>query len=97
MVTVYVEEGTTKEENAKNLEQAIRRFRKAVEKEGVLDEYHKRQYFTKPSAVKHQKKVLIQHQIKLQKKEEEFLANNKYAEEKLKKKRGYNNYSNNKE
>lgn len=60
MVTVQVEND--------NLERAIRKFKKEVEKEGIIEEYRKRQYFVKPSAVEHQKKVYLQHQIALQNK-----------------------------
>ena len=60
MVTVEVEND--------NLDRALRKFRKEVEKEGIMDEYKKRQYFVKPSAVEHQKKVSIQHHLDLQKK-----------------------------
>lgn len=60
MVTVQVEND--------NLEKAIRKFKKEVEKEGIIEEYRKRQYFVKPSAVEHQKKVHLQHQMDLQKK-----------------------------
>lgn len=51
-----------------NLEKALRKFRKEVEKEAILEEYKRRQYFVKPSAVKHQKEVSLQHQIDLQNK-----------------------------
>lgn len=61
MVTVMVEDG--------NLEKAIRKFRKEVEKEGILEEYKKRQYFVKPSAVVHQQKVTQEHYKELAKKE----------------------------
>lgn len=60
MVTVMVEND--------NLEKALRKFRKEVEKEAILEEYKRRQYFVKPSAVKHQKEVSLQHQIDLQNK-----------------------------
>lgn len=60
MVTVQVEND--------NLERAIRKFKKEVEKEGIIDEYRRRQYFVKPSAVEHQKKVYLQHQLDLQNK-----------------------------
>ena len=60
MVTVQVEDN--------NLEKAIRKFKKEVEREGIIEEYRKRQYFLKPSAVEHQKKVSQQHQADLQQK-----------------------------
>lgn len=61
MVTVKVEDD--------NLERALRKFRKEVEKEGILDEYKSRQYFVKPSAIEHQKKVSLEHHKKLAKKD----------------------------
>ena len=60
MVTVQVEND--------NLERAIRKFKKEVEKEGIIEEYRRRQYFVKHSAVEHQKKVYLQHQLDLQNK-----------------------------
>lgn len=57
MVTVQVEND--------NLEKAIRKFKREVEKEGIIEEYRKRQYFVKPSMVEHQKKVYQQHLTEL--------------------------------
>jgi small subunit ribosomal protein S21 len=37
-----------------NLEKAISRFKRMVEKEGIIREYKKRQYFQKPSAINHE-------------------------------------------
>lgn len=37
-----------------NLEKAIKRFKRKVEKEGIIREFKKRQYFEKPSAKKHE-------------------------------------------
>ncbi|MBI9097482.1 MAG: 30S ribosomal protein S21 [Spirochaetaceae bacterium] len=37
-----------------NLEKAIKRFKNKVEKEGIIREFKKRQYFLKPSAKKHE-------------------------------------------
>jgi small subunit ribosomal protein S21 len=37
------------------LEKAIKRFRRKVEKEGIIREYRRREYFTKPSTLKHEK------------------------------------------
>lgn len=36
------------------LEKALNRFKKMVEKEGIVREFKKRQYFQKPSAIKHE-------------------------------------------
>lgn len=57
MVTVQVEND--------NLEKALRKFRKEVEKEGIIDEYRQRQYFMKPSQRRHQKEVSIRHHLDL--------------------------------
>lgn len=35
------------------LEKAIKRFKKSIDKEGILKEYKERQYFLKPSTKKH--------------------------------------------
>jgi small subunit ribosomal protein S21 len=36
------------------LERAIKRFKRQVEKEGIIKEFKKRQYFEKPSTIKHE-------------------------------------------
>ncbi len=38
------------------LEKALKRFKKQVEKEGIIREWKKRQYFQKPSAQRHEQK-----------------------------------------
>ena len=35
-----------------NLEKAIKRFKRMVDKEGIVREYKKREYFEKPSTIK---------------------------------------------
>lgn len=35
------------------LDKAIKRFKKSIDKEGILKEFKERQYFLKPSAKKH--------------------------------------------
>ena len=37
-------------ESNENLEKAIKRFKRMVEKEGIIREYKKREYYEKPSA-----------------------------------------------
>lgn len=37
-----------------NLEKAIKRFKRKVEKEGIIREFKRRQYFEKPSAKRHE-------------------------------------------
>ena len=38
-------------DDSENLEKAIKRFKRMVEKEGIIREYKKREYFEKPSAI----------------------------------------------
>lgn len=38
------------------LEKAIKRFKRMVEKEGIIREWKKREYFEKPSAIRNRKK-----------------------------------------
>lgn len=55
MVTVKVEDD--------NLERAIRKFRKEVNKEDILQEARDRKYFEKPSAKKHKQKVSLKRKL----------------------------------
>jgi small subunit ribosomal protein S21 len=41
------------------LEKAIKRFKRMVEKEGVIREFKKREYFEKPSTILNRKKKAI--------------------------------------
>ena len=56
MATISVEE-------TENLEKAIKRFKRMVEKEGIIREYKKREYFEKPSAILHQKKTTLERKL----------------------------------
>ncbi|MCR5062050.1 MAG: 30S ribosomal protein S21 [Spirochaetales bacterium] len=56
MATISVEE-------SENLEKAIKRFKRMVEKEGIIREYKKREYFEKPSAILHQKKTTLERKL----------------------------------
>ncbi|MBI9097112.1 MAG: 30S ribosomal protein S21 [Spirochaetaceae bacterium] len=48
-----------------DLEKAIKRFKRKVEKEGIIREFKKRQYFRKPSILKHeQKKERVRKELK---------------------------------
>ncbi|MDY3721144.1 MAG: 30S ribosomal protein S21, partial [Treponema sp.] len=47
-------------DDSENLEKAIKRFKRMVEKEGIIREYKKREYFEKPSATLHQKKTTLE-------------------------------------
>ena len=42
-------------EDSENLEKAIKRFKRMVEKEGIIREWKKREFFEKPSTVKNRK------------------------------------------
>ena len=41
------------------LEKAIKRFKRMVEKEGIIREFKKREYFEKPSTILNRKKKAI--------------------------------------
>ena len=56
MATIFVED-------SENLERAIKRFKRTVEKEGIIREYKKREYFEKPSAILHQKKTTLERKL----------------------------------
>lgn len=47
------------------LEKALKRFKRLVEKEGIVREYKRREYFEKPSTINHRKKkALVRKQAK---------------------------------
>ena len=50
-------------EDSENLEKAIKGFKRMVEKEGIIREFKKREYFVKPSAINHQKKVALERKL----------------------------------
>jgi small subunit ribosomal protein S21 len=45
------------------LEKAIKRFKRMVEKEGIIREWKKREYFEKPSAIKNRKQKALQRKM----------------------------------
>ena len=45
------------------LEKAIKRFKRMVEKEGIIREYKKREYYEKPSTILNRKKKSIQRKL----------------------------------
>ena len=45
------------------LEKAIKRFKRMVEKEGIIREFKKREYYEKPSTVLNRKKKAIQRKL----------------------------------
>ena len=72
MATINVDE-------TENLEKAIKRFKRMVEKEGIIREFKRREYFEKPSALLHQKKTTLERKLlnkrrKSEKKDHEFLG-----------------------
>ncbi len=42
------------------LEKAIKRFKRMVEKEGIIREWKKREYFEKPSTIKNKKRKALE-------------------------------------
>ena len=50
-------------DDSENLEKALKRFKRLVEKEGIIREYKKREYFVKPSAILHQKKTTLERKL----------------------------------
>jgi small subunit ribosomal protein S21 len=45
------------------LEKAIKRFKRMVEKEGIIREYKRREYYEKPSTILNRKKKAIQRKL----------------------------------
>ena len=56
MASIYVEEN-------ENLEKAIKRFKRMVEKEGIIRENKKREYYEKPSTILNRKNKAIQRKL----------------------------------
>ena len=54
-----------------NLEKAIKRFKRMVEKEGIVREYKKHEYYVKPSSTNHQKKTTLERKLLNQKRKSE--------------------------
>ena len=46
-----------------NLEKAIKRFKRRVEKEGIIREYKKREYYEKPSTILNRKNKSLQRKL----------------------------------
>lgn len=46
-----------------HLEAALKRFKRQVDKEGILREYKEKQYYTKPSLAKHQRIRSLKHKL----------------------------------
>jgi len=50
-------------DDTENLEKAIKRFKRMVEKEGIIREWKKREYFEKPSTIKNRKKKALERKL----------------------------------
>ena len=53
--------------NNENLENALRRFKRQMEKGGVLSDYKRKEYFEKPSEIKKEETFLLQRKDKTKK------------------------------
>ncbi|MBN2050127.1 MAG: 30S ribosomal protein S21 [Spirochaetales bacterium] len=53
MAQIHIDEGEP-------LEKAIKRFKRMVEKEGIIREWKKREYYEKPSTIKNRKKKAME-------------------------------------
>ena len=58
-----------------NIESAIKRFRKEVEKECILKELKDRQYYKKPSLVKRDEAIKLEKRIKRKERKKRYFAN----------------------
>lgn len=47
-------------EDSEPLEKALKRFKRMVEKEGIIREWKKREYFEKPSTIKNRKRKALE-------------------------------------
>ncbi len=56
MATIIVEE-------SENLEKAIKRFKRMVEKEGIIREFKKREYYEKPSTILNRKNKTLERKL----------------------------------
>lgn len=52
-----------KVDDAENLEKAIKRFKRMVEKEGIIREWKKREFFEKPSTINNRKKKALERKL----------------------------------
>ncbi|HZK19156.1 MAG TPA: 30S ribosomal protein S21 [Treponemataceae bacterium] len=50
-------------DESENLEKAIKRFKRMVDKEGIVREYKKREYFEKPSTIKNRQNKTLQRKL----------------------------------
>jgi small subunit ribosomal protein S21 len=52
-----------KVDDGENLEKAIKRFKRMVEKEGIIREWKKREYYEKPSTIRNRKRKSMERKI----------------------------------
>ncbi|AHC15026.1 SSU ribosomal protein S21p [Salinispira pacifica] len=52
-----------KVDEGENLEKTIKRFKRMVEKEGIIREWKKREYYEKPSTIKNRKRKALERKI----------------------------------
>jgi len=50
-------------DDTENLEKAIKRFKRMVEKEGIIREWKKREYFEKPSTILNRKNKALRRKL----------------------------------
>lgn len=50
-------------DDGENLEKAIKRFKRMVEKEGIIREWKKREYYEKPSTIRNRKRKSMERKI----------------------------------
>jgi small subunit ribosomal protein S21 len=50
-------------DDSESLEKAIKRFKRMVEKEGIIREYKKREYYEKPSTILNRKKKAMRRKL----------------------------------
>ncbi|MFI3256807.1 MAG: 30S ribosomal protein S21 [Spirochaetales bacterium] len=50
-------------DDSENLEKAIKRFKRMVEKEGIIREWKKREFFEKPSTIQNRKNKAIRRKL----------------------------------
>ena len=51
-------------DDSENLEKAIKRFKRQVEKEGIIREWKKREYYEKPSTILNRKNKTLQRKLR---------------------------------
>lgn len=50
-------------DDSENLEKAIKRFKRMVEKEGIIREFKKREFYEKPSTIRNRKNKALQRKM----------------------------------